>query len=209
MNTEIQNEDEFQAYLMKSYPNIFTPDSFPKVYQIAGRTISPEIDLLVIDSRNDIIAGYEFKFLSYKTSDANYKRIREGIGQALLYFQFGVDRSYLVLGVSKKVLQFHPLNIANRIDELANLRQLLEDVYKFDCLGLLIWMEGETREKEIFRVYHPKGKFSVYHYKEYELNRKCLLDMRFKFGRKYWTNHIITPYLEKILSEKKKLKGNQ
>lgn len=209
MISEIQNEDDFQAYFMKSYPNIFTPDSFPKVYQIAGKTISPEIDLLVIDGRNDIVTGYEFKFLSYKTSDANYKRIREGIGQALLYFQFGIDRSYLVLGVSKKVLQIYRLKIANRIDDLVNLRQLLEDVYKFDCLGLLIWMEGETREKDIFRVYHPEGKFSVNYFKEYELNRKCLLEMRFKFGTKYWANRIMTPYLEKILSEKKKLKGNQ
>ena len=209
MISEIQNEDDFQAYLTKNYPNIFTPDSFPKVYQIAGKTISPEIDLLVIDSRNDIVTGYEFKFLSYKTSDANYKRIREGIGQALLYYQFGVDRSYLVLGVSNKVPLAQRLKIANRIDEFAILRQLLENVYKFDCFGLLVWMQGETIEKDTFRVYHPKGKFTINYYKEYELNRECLLDMRFKFGIKYWANRIVTPRLEKVLSGETKLKGNQ
>lgn len=191
MRRKIHNEDDFQAYLMKRYPKIFTPDSFPKVHQIAGKTISPEIDLLVMDRRNDIVTGYEFKFLSYKTSDANYRRIREGIGQALLYYQFGIDRSYLVLGVSKKVPLIHSLKIANRIDELANLRKLLGDAYKFDCLGLLVWAEGEEKDKDTFKIYHPKGKFPVSYFKEYELNRQCLLDMRFKFGMKYWANHVI------------------
>lgn len=203
MSSEIQNEDDFQAYLIKNYPNLFTPDLFPKVYRIAGRTISPEIDLLVID-RNDVVTGYEFKFLNYKTNNANYKRIREGLGQALLYYQFGVDKSYLVLGVSKKVPEINSLVIANKIDELVNLRQLLEDVYKFDCLGLIVWREGENREKDVFRVFHPKGKFPVHYFKEYQLSKECLLGSKFKFRLKYWTNRVVIPHLKKKLSEKDK-----
>lgn len=102
LNVWTESEDNFQGYLLSNarprMRRLFMPQLFPKVTRIAGNTISPEIDLL--GKRGDTyVVGYEFKLLNSPKKGVNYNRIHSGIGQALSYFNYGVDFAYLVIGI--------------------------------------------------------------------------------------------------------------
>lgn len=47
--------------------------------------------------------AFEFKVLNSKIKGNNYSHIYAGIGQALSYFKYGVDQSYLVIGISDNI----------------------------------------------------------------------------------------------------------
>ena len=98
---EIASEDDLLAYLMERYKL----GIYPKVHGISTLKISPDIDLLHIDEHQKIITGYEFKLLKYRRDwkRVSLEPIYKGIGQALSYFQFGVDKSILILGISKDI----------------------------------------------------------------------------------------------------------
>jgi hypothetical protein len=101
MDYEIQDENDLQYHLMKNY----RLGEFAKVNRISTIEISPDIDSLEINESQKLVIGYEFKLLKYRK---NWKKVDfypmyQGIGQALSYFNFGVDKSYLVLGLSKEI----------------------------------------------------------------------------------------------------------
>lgn len=185
MSIEIRNEDDFQAYFMKKqyHESFFV---FPKIRRIAGKTISPEIDLLHIDLPTKTVKGYEFKFLNHKTNDANYRRIREGLGQAILYFQLGVDISFLVLGISNEIPNEKRSAIFTRLIELEILIKRLENVYRFDSLGLLLW---DAKSDEFVTRIKPKRKFPINSFEDYKLSKDCLINMKFRSNRNFWKKH--------------------
>ena len=97
-----ESEDAFQGYLLSNArPNmrrLFAPQLYPMVTRIAGNPITPEIDCIGRRG-NSWIVGYEFKLLNSSQPGTNYNRIHSGIGQALSYFNYGVDFAYLVVGI--------------------------------------------------------------------------------------------------------------
>jgi len=101
MDYEIRDEDDLQFYLMKR----FKLGEFAKVKRISTIEISPEIDLVDVNESQKLVTGFEFKLLKYrkKWKRVSFHSMYQGIGQALSYFQFGVDKSYLVLGLSKGI----------------------------------------------------------------------------------------------------------
>ena len=185
MSTEIRNEDDFQAYLMKKYGYSFGFNLYPKIRRIAGDPISPEIDLLDVNQREKVIKGYEFKILNCKTRDANYRRIREGIGQAILYFQYGVDVSYIVFGLSNNIpIKIRWTWVMTRLDDTLRVIRRIKENYNLNCLGVMLWIE----ERDSFGVVDglkPEGKFPINRYNDYKLNKECLFDLRFDWDKKF------------------------
>jgi hypothetical protein len=116
------------------------------VNRIAGTRISPDIDMLTISSDTNylhIVNGYEFKLLHYKTNAANYKALYQGVGQALLYFWHGLDRSYLVLGVSKEISEKRERQLLSKLYDSAMLFEALRVYFGFNCFGVYVWRERD------------------------------------------------------------------
>jgi hypothetical protein len=187
MSGIIKNEDDFQAYLMEEHESNFGHrfTQFAKVDRIGGRTISPDIDLLNIDHDSKILTGYEFKFLNHK-KDANYRAVRESLGQAIQYFQFGLDRSYIVLGIpDRKELTMS--TIGSGTVNILTLIKALETAYNFNSLGIKFWFE----DRDLLQTsQEPKGNFPVHiskdkQFESYRLDRECLFASRFHCDRKF------------------------
>lgn len=101
-----ENEDIFQAFFIRNFGGSYLGDwLFAKITKIAVEFIQPEIDLLDIFpiSPERTVSAYEFKVLNSNKMGNNYSRIYSGIGQAMSYFNYGVDRSYLVIGISNNI----------------------------------------------------------------------------------------------------------
>ena len=131
-------EDDLLAYLMQKYGL----GEFAKVNRISTIDISPDIDLLSINEYQKIVTGYEFKLLRYRK---NWKRVDfapmyKGIGQALSYFQFGVDKSYLILGLSKEI----PTRLVS-----STMKKIEETIAIFNILKVFINKKIEEFAEEI------------------------------------------------------------
>jgi hypothetical protein len=100
------SEDEFQAFFIREFGSAYLGDwIYAKITKIAGEFIQPEIDLLDISPLQPIqmLRAFEFKVLKSPIMGNNYNRIYAGIGQAFSYFKYGIDQSYLVIGISDNV----------------------------------------------------------------------------------------------------------
>jgi len=193
LSIEIQDEDGFEAYLMKTYGTKFGShlNLYPKIKKIGGKDISPEIDLLHIDHGSKILTGYEFKFLGYKKPGSNYNLIRQGLGQAIMYFQFGIDRSYLVLGLPKKTSELVRAQLHKTISMIAVLQTRLN----FDCLGIMHWHEDSANGYHLAYQLQAKGKFPYHTWaptpvgeapktpSHFKINRDCIFDLRFHYSK--------------------------
>jgi hypothetical protein len=97
----LKSENDLVVYLGKKEKS-YHVNVYPQVKVIARKVkISPDIDLLKINTDSKEITGYEVKFLKYVKNwkRHNYFRIYEGIGESLCYFNYGVDKVYLIIGV--------------------------------------------------------------------------------------------------------------
>ena len=100
------NEDEFQAFFIRDFGSAYLGDwIYAKITKIAGEFIQPEIDLLDISPLQPIqtLRAFEFKVLKSPIIGNNYNRIYAGIGQAFSYFKYGVDQSFLIIGISDNI----------------------------------------------------------------------------------------------------------
>jgi len=159
----LANEDEFQARVMKDHiyqrhMNSNSPVSWSaKLTHIGGRRIISEIDLVVVEGRERAFA-YEFKFLRGKNVSYNYKRIYQGLGQALLYFWYGFDQSTLVVGVSENLGSSTLEKIkAKIIQAFPTIDQMEKGMPYF---GVLAFFEEKDKLKT-YRCSFPKGNFPV------------------------------------------------
>lgn len=182
MSSEIQNENDLLSFIKDNIHLIHsTRDTIcPKVTRIAGNIISPEIDLLVIHKteKEETITGYEFKFLKHKANAVNYRRFHEGIGQAVLYFQYGIDTSYLFLGISKNISLENERGIRHKTVQMERIRK--EGLRN---LGIIIW-----HEKDPYRIstpVKPEGTFPYYSYDDFKLNRQNVLMGNFNYDEKF------------------------
>jgi len=181
MSTIIKNEDDFQAYVMKKHELDFGhwQTLFPKVDMIRGRKISPEIDLLSIDFKSKTLTGYEFKFLN-KRKDTNYRSVRESLAQAIEYFQYGIDKSYIVLGIPARA-DISEDNLGSSDLDLLTLVRALVWAYGFDSLGIKLWYEDrdlmQTCQEP--RRNFPIEKLKSSEFDDYRLDRDCLFSESF------------------------------
>lgn len=189
-NLVIGDEDDLKGYLVKRYSSRFGHPlrRYPNITKIGGVSISPDIDLLDIDQANKVLTGYEFKLLKFKKAPSNYLRIRDGMAEAIQYFQFGIDRAYMVLGISSRIpKKTAGLVGASHIELLALVRALVV-THGFDCLGLMLWLEDSDR---LLTPQNPRSNFPLHllkghsQFRNFSLNRELLFNSKFSWNRKF------------------------
>ena len=178
-------EDTFQKYMMRHYilPKYLRRAGFkwfPKVKKIAGRQLLSEIDLIVIDQNNQKVIGYEFKLLhDVKTQSNNYKSIYSGFGQALLYFYFGVDQSYLCIGISKKLPKYE--RIKEKTLQLVSVMDNLGKLMNPQCFGIYLYSERD----DFFRFLPPQGYFPVIRIKLSQQDKEHILAEKISYNKDF------------------------
>ena len=117
--TEVLDEDDLLQHIFKNWHF----GNFGKVYRISTFNISPDIDLLDIQKQNNTVIGYEFKIIKYHKGwkRPNITPLFTAIGQALSYFQFGVDQSNVMLGLSSDIPKEMILELDQKISELVTI----------------------------------------------------------------------------------------
>ena len=92
---------------------------YPRVTDIDGNKIWPDIDILQINDGWTRAIGYEIKLMkpSNKSASLNYEDFYTGISQALLYLKNGVHRAYLVLGFHENTNDYQINEFLNWLSE--------------------------------------------------------------------------------------------
>jgi len=156
------DEDEFQARVMKDqiYPHHISSHSrirwYAKVTHIGRKQTVSEIDLVVVEGRERAFA-YEFKFLRGKDASYNYRRIYQGLGQALLYFWYGFDQSILVVGFSENLGRSRGKIKAKIIQAFPTIDQIGKAMPYF---AVMTFFEEKDKLKP-YRCNFPEGNFPV------------------------------------------------
>jgi len=177
--SQVETEIDFMINFVKRFHNLFKGSLFPSVYEIGGKRISPDIDLLAIDLRQRRARGYEFKYLSYETIDANYKAIYQGIGESLLYLDHGLDQTFLVLGISKDIPEGTSKGTISKIVQVRSFLDTLINDYNFDCFGFYVWEVQKTILSDILEAdgfYRLEGM-------QQRLRKQEILQGKFKFQK--------------------------
>jgi len=190
-----------------------------RVYCISTMKISPDIDLLDINEHQQIafergiVTGYEVKLLKYRK---NWKRvdfspIYKGIGQVLSYFQFGVDKSILVLGMSNDIPKESVSSTMNMIESViesfstlrgfnARIRKYFDDSFKetpvlkdtkglllenycgWNCFGIMVWIAYDDL---LMTKLSAKQCFPIYLNEKLKHRKECLLRKEFKYDKNF------------------------
>lgn len=211
----IENEDDLVAHLMEH----FNLGQYAMVSGISTLKISPDIDLLQINEQKQIgteqgvVIGYEVKLLKYRK---NWKRVDfspfyKGIGQALSYFQFGVDKSILVLGMSNDIPTESVFSTMSKIEsvtelfstlraldtrirkyfrdhfkeipELAGVEKMLLETYcGWNCFGIAVWTPHDDL---LMTKMNADQFFPIYLNKKLKHRKECLLRKEFKYDKDF------------------------
>ena len=157
------DEDEFQAKVMKDhiYRRHISSHSritwYAKLTHIGRRQTVSEIDLVVVEGRERAFA-YEFKFLRGKDASYNYRRIYQGLGQALLYFWYGFDQSTLCIGVSENLDMSARKKIKAKIIQASSAIDRIKKSMPY--FGWMAFFEEKDKLKT-YRFFFPKENFPV------------------------------------------------
>lgn len=102
--TKAKNETDFLLLCSRDFKiTKYRSKPYLRVYRIGKTTIHPDIDILYIDPnrhnpynplRKGFIEAFEVKTLY----EGSYKEFYQGLGQALMYYKFGIDKVTLILG---------------------------------------------------------------------------------------------------------------
>jgi len=197
----------------------FKLGEYAMVYGISTMKISPDMDLLDVNehqqigSERGVITGYEVKLLKYRK---NWKRvdfspIYKGIGQALSYFQFGVDKSILVLGMSNDIPRESVSSTTNMIEIViesfstlrgfdARIRKYFDDSFKerpwlestksllletycgWNCFGIMVWIAYDDL---LMTKLSAEQCFPIYLNKKLKHRKECLLRKEFKYDQNF------------------------
>jgi len=185
MKQSVSDEDG----LMNQVINSQKWSGYSKVTRISTVKLSPDIDFLQIDANKRNIVGYEFKLIKYNKvwKKANLMPMYTGLGQAFHYFQFGVDRSFLVLGMSEDIPS-EALNIAlNKVEEFAQTfisLQTIQTIYSrtigLRCFGFYMWHDNSLKN-----ILYASSDFPIS--RDTKHLKECLLREQFKYSN-YFTH---------------------
>ena len=217
---EIASEDELLAYLMKRY-NL---GKFAKVNRISTYEISPDIDLLDVNeyrqiaTERGIVTGYEFKLLKYRKDwkRVNFYPMYKGIGQALSYFRYGVDKSILVLGMSSDIPRESVSSTMSEIESViesfstlrafdTRIRKYFDDSFKetpmlegakgllletycgWNCFGIMVWTAYDDL---LMTKLSAEQYFPIYLNEKLKHRKECLLRKEFKYKEGFLEKHL-------------------
>lgn len=183
MPSGIKIEDDF---LFKIYQQEKTGigEIYPKVSSIPkGKKITPDIDLLIINRYQPFILGFEVKLLRKKDPLQTFYL---GLGEALCYFQHGVDQVHLILGC----FNMNPSELDNVEDKLRKVCNFLKKTifsYSYPYLGIDIFREDRNYSTSLKEV-STDAKFTTHNYKEVNHKKDCLLNNEFEWGKRWLRN---------------------
>lgn len=204
---EVRNEDDLLLMLYKEkLKSSYGFKVFPKVSEIPKgkeNAITPDIDLLEVRPRKQIetavanVIGYEVKFLRYrkKSKSFNLSGFYKGLGQVLCYFQHGVQRAYLVIGLSEA-----PKDIIEKTkNHIQKIWEFLENRFSPIKNYVSIEIRSPPYEKEPL-VSIPPHLFPVTTDKDIKHKHSCLIRLEFTWAKK-WLSKMEKKVKEKVLRE--------
>ena len=107
--------------------------------------VSPDIDLLKVDTITRETTGYETKLLKFRRSGLrrwrrrrfDYRLIYQGLGESLAYFNYGIERVYLVVAFESAPEVVSPFwNWEKLIEKLRRIVDILWSTPLNNYLGL-------------------------------------------------------------------------
>jgi len=150
-------------------------EKYPKVTTIAKTKLTPDIDLLRIESsygKEPFIIGYETKVLGGKRIfDAFYK----GLGETLCYFNYGINQAWLVVGIPVDA----PADVENKLKETWEFLKKSRIIPTY--VGLRLQREKRSSSVDI----NPEGSFYASSYEDAKFFRECLLKKQFAYSKKW------------------------
>lgn len=140
-----------KAILSSSQASILGKN-FPRVTVIGRTKIYPDIDILRIENKKSgakRLIGFEVKvvkLIEEKKQKKGWKlgEIYKGVGQALLYLQFGVDRCGLILGFHENVSDDKINEFYKKLESKSSI--LTKILGRFFSLGIFLWEKGRIVE---------------------------------------------------------------
>ena len=192
---EIKDEDDLKVYLGRMEKS-YLVDVYPEVKLVARKIqVTPDIDLLKIDSSHNIITGYETKYLKFHGGwkRFSYEVIYQGLGQALLYLNYGIEDIYLVIAYETADVTVEA--IKKLLMKFGDLRRSLLITRLASFLGLrTIKLEnGIVREdKDCLRIrkdtFLELTKLPNYVIKNRVFIRACFFEGEFNWNNKLYNN---------------------
>jgi len=173
----VSNEDELMGRVIRSQ----SWSGFSKVDKISTIKLSPDIDFLQVDTIWGMTEGYEFKLIKYREDwkRANLMSMYTGLGEAVHYFQFGVDKSHLVLGMSNTIppdaLEVSMKKVMEFLLPLSTFQTM-----GVGCLGVYLWNERNDMLKQLLT---PKEDFILHD--DIKHLKTCLLKGQFKYDKQF------------------------
>jgi hypothetical protein len=165
--------DDENDLLIWQYINDYFGDKYPKVTAIAKTRLTPDIDLLKIEQlygKEPFIVGYEVKLLGRKEI---FNPFYAGLGEALCYFQYGIDQVWLLIGIPSNA----PNDAENRIRKIWEFLRNSNNVPTYLGLRLL-------RERMSPIDIEPKGKFYASS-ENAKYMRESLLKKQFSWAKRW------------------------
>jgi len=198
----INSENEFQSKIMREliYEHYINSNKkitwFPKVNYIDKKRTLSELDLIIVENKNETIIGYEFKFLKYKNPSLNYKYIYSGLGQIQLYFWHGVDKGILCIGISSKVSD----DIKRKIQQITATIHNMCSLSNMYYLGILVYWEEEDKFTPFLlpQTKYPNDKIPLI--KE---EREKILSRNMSWEKKWLKNHGLPNSVQGMLYKEK------
>lgn len=176
----VENENDllWLVYQAESSKGLVT--AYPKITSIPkGTRISPDIDLLTIYESNEkrVLTGFEIKVVNRSRNILG--PFYAALGQALCYFQFGVDQTYVVMGC-------YGLDEEKRKDIEAKIQKVWQFVSTHSLVpqyvGFKLFVEGKNWPEYSAE---PKYTFTLPTRSEADFKRDCLIRRKFVWGESW------------------------
>jgi len=210
----LENKLIAKILIEKPYPFV-VGELFPHVTSIAGNKIAPDIDILQRIPSHKLAVGYEVKWLHHFKKGTSWYLFYRGIGQALSYFRYGVDKSILVLGMSNDVPRESISSTMSEIESIiesfstlrafdARIRKYFDNFFKetpmlqgakgllletycgWNCFGIMVWTAYDDL---LMTKLSAEQYFPIYLNKKLEHRKECLLRKEFKYKEKFLEKH--------------------
>lgn len=181
----VSSEDDLIVYLGREEKS-YAHKVYPKVSIISRRIeVSPDIDLLKIDPTSKETIGFETKYIRYRKiwKRFDYRSVYEGFGESLLYFDYGIEKVFLVIGYDTASV---PEQASGKL--MSKIGAVMTSVlytYLHNVLGLrVIQTYGEVvTDDRIFSDVKSKYYCPV---KDWNFRKQCLINEEFSYNQKLY-----------------------
>jgi len=171
---EIKKFDSEKDLIKEIFPTLKGKINYVRVSKLAQKDITPDIDLLIMTSQNEIV-GYEIKILgSDRGGNVSKTEFYKGIGEALMYLRYGIEKVGLICGFKSSLNENE--KIKKFIEKLKDEKEKLEEIFgNYFSLGVYT-----TYIEWIFKA---QSKF--YDVEEKKFLERIMEEQRLSFDKKF------------------------